>query len=470
MSRRPASSSRFVRSKHIRQQGGYLLVDLALYLVISTALLASQFSQLVAAMDENDAKSTGKYLVKLQDGVNQYVNANSVALKSGNTVTGFANPLQPQISELIAASYLEAGFSDASPLGLRFKNVLGLSGTCPSGPDCKISGWAYSTSAYTDAGGNQKTGVLAVAMTSIGPDASISYPETPAFLTTVGGGTVANPAGSIAGILGIRIGAGSGLLPLLSQYYKRDGTDALTGPMNAGGYDINSVGNLQVTNTTTTNDINVSGSITLSGSGATPGASCGSNPIVQKSSTGNAMVICSGGVWQLVGNVVSGASDGAPCSSAGQLGTNETGVSFVCNGSYWTSLNVTANAGDSCAPAGRMAAAVNNREQLVCKNGAYVRLVNLIAKSVEVSRLLVTDGGLVPKPTCDVGGAPAYSFQLTQTVVDVSVTPPKQAMYIAAVDNGSSWSIRIRLKDNGGTEYSANAYSISAVMKLECSY
>jgi hypothetical protein len=50
----------------------------------------------------------------------------------------------------------------------------------------------------------------------------------------------------------------------------------------------------------------------------------------------------------------------------------------------------------------------------------------------------------------------------------MSVTPPRQAMYIAAIDNGSSWTLTIRLKDNGGNEYSANSYAISAVMKLEC--
>lgn len=447
-----------------------MLIDLALYLVISTVLLTTQFMQLMAAMDESDANATAKYLVKVQDAVNQYVQTNLVALKSGNTITGFATPLQPQLNELIAKNFLDAGFSPVSPLGLTFKNVLVRSGTCPSGADCKVSGWSYSTTAYTDAGAKQKTGVLAVAMNSIGPDASISYPETPTLFTTLGGGTVANPAGAVAGIIGIRIGMGSGVMALLSQYYKRDGSDPLTGSMDAAGYDINSVGNLQVTNKIATKDISVTGAIALATTPTTPGTACGADGTVQKSASGTAIVICSSGTWQLIGNVVPGVSDGSSCSTAGQLGTSATGISFVCNGSYWTSLNETANAGDSCAPAGRMAAAVSNREQLVCKNGRYVRLVNLIAKSIEVSRVLVQDGVDIPKPTCDVGGTPGYSFQLTQTVVDVSVTPPKQAMYIAAQDNGGWWWVRIRLKDNNGAEYSANTYSISAVMKLECTY
>ena len=96
--------------------------------------------------------------------------------------------------------------------------------------------------------------------------------------------------------------------------------------------------------------------------------------------------------------------------------------------------------------------------------------MNLIAKSVEVSRQLIVDGNTITKPACDTGGTASYSFQMTQTVVDVSVVPPRQALYVAAVDNGPSWSVKIRLKDNSGGDFSASPYNVSAVMKLECSY
>jgi hypothetical protein len=153
----------------------------------------------------------------------------------------------------------------------------------------------------------------------------------------------------------------------------------------------------------------------------------------------------------------------------GQLGSNATGISFICNGSVWSSVNTTAALNGVCAPDGKMAMTVT-RDQLVCKNGSYVRLLNLLNKSVEVSRVLVTDGSTVNKPSCDAGGTAAYSFQLTQTVVDVAVTPPRQAMYVAATDNVTSWGVKIKVKDNTGAEFTANTYSISAVMKLECAY
>lgn len=471
MSRNVALTSRFRRQFRRKNEGGYLLLELALVLTIGTIMLTGQINQIMTAVDEGNAVSTAQYLQVLQGAVNEFHQDNDVALKTaGATITGFANPLQPTIPELLARGYLEAGFPLRSPLGLTFQNVMVRSGTCPAGPDCRVSGFARSTAGYRDGEGRVRIDTLTTAVSYIGLDAGMSLPESPALLTSIGGGTVANPAGAVAGTLAIRIGHGSGLLPRMTQYYKLDGSRPLAGAMDANSNDINNVRNLAVQNRVTTQDITVSGALNMTGAGAAAGGACGADPIVRKTTAGNALVICSGGTWQLVGNVVSGVADGQACSTPGQFGTNTTGAGFVCNGSYWTSVNTTANAGDTCAPAGRMATAVSNREQLVCSNGRFVRLANMLSRQVEMSRVLVTDGTTVAKPACETGGTGSYSFHLTQTVVDVSVTPPRQAMYIAATDNGPSWGVRIKVKDNTGAEVTANNYSISAVMKLECAY
>lgn len=471
MSRNLAFASRFRRQASRQKVGGYMMLELALVLAVSTILLTGQINQIIAAVDEGNAISTAKYLQALQGGINKYHEENLVALKTpGGTIAGFADPLQPTIAELVARNYLEARFPVRSPLGLTFQNTLTRLGTCPAGPDCRVSGFARSTASYRDGEGQLRIDTLTSAVSYIGHEAGMSLPETPALLTSIGGATTYNPAGAVPGILAIRIGANSGVLPLLEPYYRRDGTKALTGNMDAASNDIGNVRNLTVQNRVTTQDITVSGAVNMTGAGAAPGLACGADPIVRKTTTGNALVICSGGTWQLVGNVVSGVADGQACSAAGQLGTNTTGVGFVCNGSYWMSVNTTANAGDTCAPAGRMATAVSNREQLVCSNGRFVRLANMLSRQVEMSRVLVTDGTTVVKPACETGGTGSYSFHLTQTVVDVSVTPPRQAMYVAATDNGPSWGVRIKVKDNTGAEVTANNYSISAVMKLECAY
>lgn len=471
MSRKIAPASRF-RNKHSRKnEGGYFLLELALALAISTILLTGQISQIITAVDEGNAISTAKYLQTLQGGLNEYQQDNEVALKTpGATVTGFANPMAPAIPELLARGYLESGFPLQSPLGLTFQSTLGRYGNCPGGADCRVSGFAQSTAPYRDGEGSLRIDTLTSAVAFIGLDAGMSLPESPGLLTSVGGATVANPAGPVAGMLAIRIGHGSGLLPRMTQFYKLDGSRPLAGAMDANSNEINNVGNLTVQNRVTAQDITVSGAINLTGAGAQPGAGCGSEPLVRKAATGNSLVICNSGMWQLVGNVVADIADGQSCSTSGQFGTNTTGAGFICNGSYWASVNTSANSGDNCAPAGRTATAIGNREQLICSNGQFVRLANMLSRQVELSRLLVTDGTVVAKPGCESGGTGAYSFHLTQTVVDVSVAPPRQAMYIAATDNGTSWGIQIKVKDNTGAEVSANNYSISAVMKLECAY
>lgn len=445
------------------------MAELALTLIIGTILLATQMSQVIQTIEQTNSMNTGKYLLTLQGGVNKYVADNITALKNGAAVSGFANPLQPQISELIAAKDLPAGFATVSPLNIAFKTVMTKTGTCPSGSDCIISGWAFSTQPYADVDGSVRTDVLTYAVGTIGTDAGMSFVATPNMLTMQGGTNLTNPAGSVAGTLGIRVGSGSGLLPLLSQYYLLDGSRALTGAMNANGNDISSVGNLSVNNQTSTSTLIVANDTTLTSTG-TPGTVCSTDMSVRRNASGTGLVVCSGGNWQMVGNAMAGIADGAPCSSAGQLGSDPTGVSFICNGSYWTTVNTSANPGAACAPAGKVATSIATREQLVCKNGVYVRLANLIDKNIEVSRQLVTDGQIVAKPTCDTGGTAAYSFLVTQTVVDVSVTPPRQAMYVAAIDNGPSWTVKIRVKDNNGGDFSASGYSVSEVMKLECFY
>jgi type II secretory pathway pseudopilin PulG len=468
------SSRRYkiVRQMSRKRQGGYVLLELALALAISTMMLTAQVGQVNRAVQEAQATATGQYMVELRDGVNKYILANSQALKTGVAVTGFAVPLQPTVAELLAKGFLPLGFSATSPLQLAFENKLTAAAICgatPTDPTCVITGSAYSTAAYTDIAGQIRSDVLTSAVAQIGMDGAMSMPETPTLLTAMGGGTRANPAGAVAGILAIRTGSGSGTLDVLDSYYKRDGTMPLIGTMNANNNDITGVKNLTVNGSTSTNNLVVTGDTSVIALG-TPGTACAVESSVRRNSNYTGLVLCSNLVWTAVGNAVSSISDGGSCLNPGLVQSDRVGISFVCNGSYWSTLNVTANAGDSCAPAGRTATSIATREQLVCKGGAYVKLVNLIAKSVEVSRQLVADGNTITKPACDVGGTAAYSFQMSQTVVDVSVTPPRQAMYIAATDNGPTWTVAIKLKDNTGATFSANSYSITAVMKLECSY
>jgi hypothetical protein len=468
MSQRTLPALASLRRQRRSAQLGYLLVELALVLIITSFITTRQFGEVARAIETAQAKATAQYAVELQSAVNVYALTNLVALKQSAPVPGFANAMQPTVAELLAAKFLPSGFPPVSPLGLLFRPVL--TTNCPA-PACVVTGQAYTTKSLRDPDGDVMTGVLSDAVSAIGIDGSMSLVESPALLTSLGGGATANPMGNMPGILSIRIGSGSGIMAVLSQYYKLDGTTPLAATMDANNNDITNIKDLQVMGTSTTNNLTVTGDATLTLS-ALPDAACtaGQEGMIRRNQAGDGLVACSSGKWNVVGNAISGIADGSPCAQAGQVGTTAAGVAFVCNGAFWSLLQESSTNGAPCAPAGRMAKSIVNREELVCKNGVYVKLVSLLNKNVEVSRILVSDGSVVAKPSCDTGGTPAFSFGLTQTVVDVSVVPPRQAMYAATTDNGSSWSVLLRVRDDASGDYSANSYGITAVLKLECSY
>ncbi|MFC5550202.1 hypothetical protein [Massilia aerilata] len=469
MLRNSLNASRPLRTKLRTRQHGYLLLELGLVLIISTILLAGTFSKIVDSVDQLNAESTSDYLKELQGGVNRYIEENAVALKTGNAITGFTDPMRPTITELKANKYyLDPSFGQTSALGLSFAVWLVKTPACPSGAGCVITGIAYSTTNYKDPSGNVRIDVLAKAYNSLGPDGAMSFVEAPGLLRFPGGASYGNPVNS-AGVLGIRVGNGSGLSSLLSPYYRLDGSKALTGAMDANNNDIKNVNDLQVAGGVTAKNVDVTGSLTMIGVSATPGSACGPDQIVRKTPNGDSMAICAGGIWQKIGSAIPGVGEGVPCSSPGQLGSDATGISYVCNGFVWSSINTTVMPNSACTPDGRLAVSFT-KEQLVCKNGSYIKLLSLLGKSVELYLRSVTDGTAVAKPTCDTGGTAAYKFLLTQTVVDVSVTPPRQAMYVTAIDNGSTWTVKIKVKDNTGAEFTANNYSVSAIMKVECVY
>lgn len=456
---------------------GYFLIELGLALVISTILLAAQVAKMNDAVEESLASGTGQYLVALQAGLNLYQITNEAALSNASpVVTGFANPLKPTTAELITNHYLPTGFGSVSPLGLSFVHEFKQIGTCP-GTTCLITGLSYSTAGYKDVGGIVRNDVLSVAVAKIGADGSQSFAGSGGTMTGYAG-AYSHPAsdfGTVEGTLAIRIGDNSGINGLLNQFYKLDGSRPLAGQMNANNNNIVNIKDLSSTGTATLNDAVVNGTLLLTGT-ATPGTACVASETskIKKNTSGDGLVICNAGLWQRVGDAVNGITPGGVCSVNNLLGTDAQGVAYICNGSFWTSLSNFANPGDSCSPSGKVATSSSTNEQLICKNGAYMKLNSLLTKNVQVGpHFSVIDGTVVTKPVCDTGGAPNYSLVLTQSAVDVSTAPPYQSTYVSAQNNGPSWTVLLKLKKSaidGGGEVSASAYGLSAVMTLECTY
>jgi len=203
----------------------------------------------------------------------------------------------------------------------------------------------------------------------------------------------------------------------------------------------------------------------------TAGAACTSTGAIAQNTNQTGLVMCgSNGVWNIVGEVVSGIAPGGSCSVTGQSGTTTGGVRYLCNGYYWVAMQNFANPGSACTQTGEQAISIPTGESLLCKNNVYIKLASIISKNIVISQQVVTDNVTIVKPTCDAGGTPVYDYEMIQTSMDVGVIPARQFMYLGAIDNGPTWTSVIRVKDQNGGDFSASYLNVQAIFKLECSY
>jgi hypothetical protein len=434
------------------------LIELLLSLAIAGFLIIGQTTEIQKITDKNRAVATAQYMTQLQAGINSCINQGFI---DGNTpAANYWTELQ-QTRPSPQVKCLNDSFSQKSPIGLTFTFTL-----APAG--CKAdtcTGHAYSTSPLVDFSGNPRTDVLAKIISNIGVDGGMSYAADGTRVIGYGNSyNEPNPAGNVKGTVTIKIGANSGLLALLSEYYRLDGTRKLTGDMDVNNHDIKNINNID-TNTITFDQVDGIG---------TPGAACVRNTAVAQNSNGNGLVICRGNIWQRVGDATTGIAVGGGCTTKGLTGTDAVGTGFICNGIFWVENKIFSSAGSACAIVGQTAQNTTSGEELICRNVAglnkYIKLSNLLAKNIEMSRVLVQDGSTVPKPTCEDGGVPAFTIVMMHSVVDVANIPPKQGFYQNATDAGANWSVQIRLTDNNGGNFSANTYGVQAIFKSECVY
>ncbi|WP_354676602.1 adhesin [Cupriavidus plantarum] len=276
-----------------------LMTDAAFQLTISAVGLATMIYTSNSAIDDALATGTGQYMTNVAQAVNTYVFDNMTVLAAspttptnitaGSVTATVANPLHPTIQDLVNLKLLPIGFSDVSPLGIAFKVDLTPTNCSTGLTNCTIPGQMYATAAYRDASGNVRSDLMAAAVQRAGVDGGASYAETPGTVTGMAASWSApNPLpGGPAGVLMMRVGNTSLLAQSLNQFYKRDGSLNLTGPMDANNQGMNRVGNFQS-----------NGSVSAAGSVGTGG-----------NVTANGSVIADGNVsagGNVVGNVVAG--------------------------------------------------------------------------------------------------------------------------------------------------------------------
>ena len=173
------------------------------------------------------------------------------------------------------------------------------------------------------------------------------------------------------------------------------------------------------------------------------------------------------------------ADDSAPGTVIGAGGwtrPNKNGTiagTLQSIGGYGSTTYVAlVNVGDSCSTVGAVATSTIG-QQLICRGSPSVYMPVVDALPSYTSRgtkVLVKDGDVITKPPCDVGGTQAYSFEVNQSAIDVTVVPPLQAQFVSATDQGTSWLVNIKLKDKNTTVVSGNTYNLTAILHLECYY
>lgn len=359
-----------------------LMTDAAFQLTISAVGLATMIYTTNSAIDDALAMGTGQYMQNVAQAVNTYVFDNMTVLAAspttptnitaGSVTATVANPLHPTIQDLINLKLLPIGFSEVSPLGIAFKVDL-VPTNCSGGlTNCTIPGQMYSTTGYRDASGDIRTDLMAAAVQRAGVDGGASYAENPALITGMAATwSAANPLpGAPAGVLMMRVGNTSLLAQSMNQFYKRDGSLNLTGPMDANNQAMNRVGNFQSNGSVSAaGNVDSAGSVSASGN-----VSAGANV------TGNGVY---GNVLQSYGNAgvagnayISGTTVTGAVSSSGSV---NAGGSVTANGYLYASGAVVPSQGggqqvyegQGCGdPQGAIRSDPNGRT-MSCQNGVW---------------------------------------------------------------------------------------------------
>ncbi|MCK4118393.1 adhesin [Ralstonia nicotianae] len=340
-----------------------LLTDVSFNLIVAAMGMAVMVNNTQSAVDEALATGTGQYMANVASVVNTYVFDNTALLAAspsgpttitaGSVTASVADPLHPTIQDLINLQLLSIGFQDRSPLGVSFRVDLTPTNCSAGLTNCTIPGLLYSTTPYRDASGRIRTDQLATVVATAGVDAGVSYAESPGIVTGLAASwSKPNPlAGNQAGVLAMQVGQTSLLAQAMNQYYKRDGSLNLTGPMDASDQAIKKAG-----------DIQSNGSLSASGSASI----AGNASIAGTTSTGQ-LNASNSNIWgnqQVYGNqTVNGALvatnvvylpalawSGYGCNGNG-ITTDPNGQVLSCQSGVWSTVGSATAANASCKSA-----------------------------------------------------------------------------------------------------------------------
>jgi type II secretory pathway pseudopilin PulG len=231
---------------------GFTILEVGIASIISAMLMSGALLFISDFLKGQAAQVKGQALITMNTALNEYEAKYSTQLAANQAIPipGFANVANiysPTPTELFELGML-ANSTPAGTYGIRISTTM--VGGVPSG-------LVWITAPFINNQGGVDQSLAGAAMLAAGGDAGMSTIANPAMIVGADGWTATNPAaGSPAGILAMRNGAGSG------AYVRLDGSTPMLGSLNLNG---NSLLGANTVNAATVNATNVTASGNVTG-------------------------------------------------------------------------------------------------------------------------------------------------------------------------------------------------------------
>lgn len=224
-------------------------------------------------------------------------------------------------------------------------------------------------------------------------------------------------------------------------------------------------------NTANPNGVNYTGGkfTATNGTGATTLAVndagvLGSSGAVSSKYLGLNQTVAAGSVCGSPAVVVPGTDAGAAASTT--LASLTGGGLASCINGKWTAIAAAAVPGAACAPDGVQAVSSTDGRSLVCKNGVFMQVNDLLSSFVLMNTYRVTDGSIAPKPVCGQLGA---STGQPVSVLTPQVESSSTASFNRRTEDASATAWRVVLQEASGASLSGTP-NAEALLFAYCYY
>lgn len=439
------------RTQKARQQRGVSVLSALLALVIFGILMIAQLqaSQIKGALD--DGRIEGDLIEAKKIAVNQYALDNGDELRNGlpvvhNGITlavGVTDgeSMSPTVQNLIDMAYLPAATAATSSMGGgTYKTRLQLvpAGCAPAA--CQVVGITYVDRPLTRTGDIQLSNIATTAaVTTLGGDALQSTNINSGTLIAMGGDTVPNPvAGNPAGIVATKVGYGSGNFGrFLVVGDTRDPQFKNNVSVVGNVVSENGVGVKPLGSACNLGEILTSGQILSRTAGCvrTVWMDGATQQIGAADAAGTTRLLVDGANGTLAMNNAAGtttagfttngamstafadtlvinssAAVGAACPIAnaavwGVFGSEP--ILLKCSGGVWESANGLISTPGAACPAEGYPARTIAGVSLICRDGQYRTMADMVGRTGLYSLALYGQGAVVPNPVCDASSYPS---------------------------------------------------------------